>query len=432
MIKIIFALFSFSMAHANSEDHHGRLSRALNFHVQPALCTAAEFAKRLNSTTSYVWEGPDKNHNHLSIPVRSDFLCLMKEDPNDSAEDAYTSDIVNFTNKCDAAPAPGEKEKYLKALVDFFKVAEPYMKNLLCSHELKRIWIGGEGSTSYSIFTVVQGKPFLTLGLKKGVVTYSANPKIGLNGQLSWYEQKRTTDADAVPTEHDKDDQKPRGPQVTAKLKKKYEGRISDTSAILMNYLYHEYAHFSINGLPDAPAPQDYDTWTNKWKDSRWPSLFFSWKKKTKGAIDDSDLYSKDPLVQQARKTICFWGALDGADCKSSRISRVDPNYGELLMPQYSNYDPEQTDRRSPGFVSILSSSNATENYCEWLGYMSMSRYFDSITENLVPQQGEKYQFEIFHEIANYNAGSGKNFRAAARYLKKQVENMDRQLTRFQ
>ena len=147
-----------SIASTGEQKSHPSLTEAINFKTQKQLCTAAEFAQRLQGKISYTFKGLDKNQAPREISVTSDFLCLTDHDlysNPDNADpenaDAWNSDIDVFTGACDwQGDTKKEKKKYAQALTRFFVLAEPYMKNLLCSDQLKRIWIGGEGVSSYS------------------------------------------------------------------------------------------------------------------------------------------------------------------------------------------------------------------------------------------------------------------------------------------
>ncbi len=426
-----------SIASTGEQKSHPSLTEAINFKTQKQLCTAAEFAQRLQGKISYTFKGLDKNQAPREISVTSDFLCLTDHDlysNPDNADpenaDAWNSDIDVFTGACDwQGDTKKEKKKYAQALTRFFVLAEPYMKNLLCSDQLKRIWIGGEGVSSYSSNTVGE-EVHLALGLKRQVLDFAADPNIGWSGIMSWYEQKKTLERGELPPQRHKT-----GAQVKVQLKPLYDGKITEVDATLMNFLYHEYAHFAILGPQGSPTRLDYAKWVPEWLELEWPAIFFEWDQHRTTPLSDNNLISRDEDLAKARKTICFFGTYNDEDCTGSRIRYDDPNYGEILLPHYTNYIPAGSsakERTSTGFITNLAGANASEVFSEWLTFLSLSRYYDTVKTNLAPTSKEvnKYEFEIFDQMRRFNRGQGKDFQAATNYIKRRVEALDSQLTR--
>ncbi len=442
MAKILF-LSLFFLAGCSSNPLSGRepanqrgqtqksniLSAALEFDVQNPLCTTEEFARRIDGKTNYSFSGRDAKGKTRPRVVKDDFLCLMETDVYENGNDMWEKDYGAFTGPCLSHKNREAERAAIKAdLVHFFSVAEPYMKNFLCSEQLKRIWIGGEGSSSYSNFTVEDGKPVFALGMKRGVINLAADPRVGMNGLLTWYEQKKTRDGKENPSEHYEN-----GTQSEASVKDEFAGRISDVDGILMNYLYHEYAHFALSGPLNPPAPENYKTEELIWKAGNWPRLSYDWDAGRKFPIEDAEFKTKDPSLQRAREIVCFFKKLDGQDCTNHKIVHDDPNYGELLLPLYTAYTPRGARPRTPtGFISNLSGANPTEQFCEWVSFLSLSRYYKSIQVNLAPSYGDKYKFEIFDEMLKFDRGDDKNFSMAVAYIKKTIEHLDHQLTRAQ
>lgn len=453
-----FALFTVVLV--GCYDKEALIKEALENKVR-SKCSAEQFESRLNSKLTYSYQKKDGQFEQ----VTSDFLCLRKEDAYSAEDDSYKRDQGIFIGECDGIPTSIQvteagtkrqltKEDLVKHLVEFFKSAEPYMQNFLCSDQLKRLWVGGEGASSYSTAGLDESsQKIYAMGLKYGVITYSTDKEVGLDGVLTWYEQKKTKKPKDVPGSYED------GTQIRTKLRATAIGategssnNLTDTQALLMNYLYHEYGHFAINYVSDAPASVEFvearDEKGNliyvdftKWYNLHWPKFFFDKETETKRDqrgtvyVAESDIGVKNELTEKAREAVCFFGELYGKGCVDKRIYHNDEKYGETIMPQFVS----PTATSVTGFITNLSAVTPTETFAEWLAILGMARYYDSISVYLPPfrkdGQGNSifrespYQYEMIRQMTLFNNGENKTFRDAANYMRRAVEHMDSTLT---